>query len=280
MLMVLLMACKPKQKITKPAGVQSQVFEETGNCHLDYKSTKTLTGLIKKTQFDFKYLSAKFWADYALDGKSQGVNITLKALKDSVLWLSVTDPLLGAVEVARVLITRDSVRFMERINKRYFVGSFDTISKILRTDVDFEMLQSLLVGRSVAFYEEDERLRSSIDKEICQYILATIRKRRLRRALDKNLALKESAQIIWLDPDKYKIQRVFYTDVETNRTFDAGYSDFQVVDSLSFPHKAAFSIKAEKNLEIKLNYSKVINEKDLAFPFTIPTSYERIKRKQ
>jgi hypothetical protein len=274
-------SCRSKKNVTT---VKKDSFTDTSviinpNCKLDFKNAKALTALLKKNEFDFKWLSCKFDASSIYEGKTTDFNVTMRARKDSVIWMSITDPLLGAVEGARVLLTRDSVKFMDKMHKQYFVGGYDTLRKMLNIDdLDFGMIQSLLIGNSVEFYEEEERLRPGTDRRDCKYLLGTVRKRTIRKVMSDGKVLKEPAQSIWMDPDKFKILRIFFTDFNTNRTFDANYETFEPVDSLLFPRKMSFEIRAAHNLLIKIRYNKVSMNKELTFPYTIPSSYEKIKR--
>ena len=149
---------------------------------------------------------------------------------------------------------------------------------LLNADLDFEMVQSLMVGNSAEFYEEDEKLRSAIDDY--RYLLSTIRKRKLRKVMEKNKELKEPIQSIWLEPEIYKILRILINDFSSNRSFDATYGKFGLVDSLCFPYKVSFDIKAEKNVSIFIEYSKVTINKSQNFPFSIPEKYEQINYKE
>ncbi|MEW6467768.1 MAG: DUF4292 domain-containing protein [Bacteroidota bacterium] len=248
-------------------------------CKIDYKNARTLTALLKSNLFDFKWLSAKFSGELIFQGKTSEFNVSVRARKDSVIWMSITDPVMGAVEGARVLITRDSVKFMDRLNKRYFTGGFDTLKKLFNVDeLDFEMIQSIMVGNSVEFYEEEEKMKPGTDKTECRYFLGTVRKRKFKKAMEKGTELKDPAQSIWLDPEKFKILRIFFTDYNTNRTFDVVYDNFQPVDSMLFPHQVTFDVKAEKSVQVKIRYSKVKTDAAQSFPFTIPESYERIQK--
>jgi hypothetical protein len=280
--LLLLASCKSKKETTvteNNAGVSDTTG--VGNCKMDFKNAKALAKLLKQNQFDFMWLSAKFSTTVIYQGKSNDFNVTLKSRKDSVIWMSFTDPLLGAVEGARVMLTCDSVKFMDRINKKYFVSSYDTIRKLINVDeLDFEMLQSLLIGNSVEFYEEDEKIKSSVDRSSCKYQLGTLRKRKLKRVLSNGAILKEPAQSIWLDKEKFKILRNFFTDFNTNRTFDANYERFEKVDSLFFPFTLKFDIKAERNLKINIEYQKINVNKSQNLPFNIPSGYEQIKSKK
>ncbi len=243
----------------------------------DFKSSKVLSEKLTENEFKFTWLTSKFDAEAIVDGKTTNFTVTVRAKKDSALWMSIS-PALG-IEVARLLATQDSVKFTDRINSKYFTGDYNYISKILQTELDFDMLQSLLLGNSVSFDQEEAKLKSMIDNK--RYLLSTIRKRKLRKVLVDNSDLKgrkDLIQSIWLEPESYKISRIYIEDFNSNRTFDANYTNFQVVDSMSVPFKLTFDIKAEKLLNIKIDYSKINRvAPPQSFPFSIPAKYEKIR---
>ncbi len=251
--------------------------EVTPETRTDFKSSKVLSEKLVENEFNYTWLTSKFDAEAIVDGKSTAFNVSVRAKKDSALWMSIS-PALG-IEVARLLATQDSVKFIDRLNSKYFKGDYNYISQLLHTELDFDMLQSLLLGNSVSFDHEEEKLKSMVDNK--RYLLSTIRKRKLRKVLNENSDLrgkKELIQSIWLEPESYKISRIYIEDFNTNRTFDANYSDFKSVDSLSVPFKLVFDIKAEKNLNIKIDYSKITRTAPpQTFPFSIPAKYEKLR---
>lgn len=266
--LILAAACRPSKKITTA---------EPKKCSLDHKSAKTLIAFLKQNELKFDRLSAKFSVDFRVDSNSYSFNVTMRAKRDSIIWMSIS-PLLG-IEVAKAVLTKDSLMFVDKINGRYFKGDLNYISKILQADVDFEMLQSLLTGNSTEFYDEDEKLKPGIDS--CRYILGTVRKRKLKKVIEKNKELKDPLQTIWLIPGTYKIDKLFFNDFATNRTFEALYGAFEKVDSAqAMPRKADYYIKAQKNVAINIQYSKVTLNKVQEFPFVIPESYEPIILKE
>ncbi|MEO6883636.1 MAG: DUF4292 domain-containing protein [Bacteroidia bacterium] len=245
---------------------------------LQHESAKLLLSNLQKNEFNYNWLSAKIGVDVAIDSSSNSFNVSMRSKKDSVIWMSIS-PALG-IEVARVIITKDSIKFMDRIHHTYFKGNYSYVDSLLQTELDFEMLQSMMVGNSVAFYEDETKLKSSVSKS-GNYILSTIRKRKVRKVLEKNKELKDPVEIIFLDPVLYKITRIVIKDFDKNRTFDAKFSDFEKQDSLLFPRKANFDIKAEKHISILLDYSRInTNEKTMNVPFSIPQKYEEIDYKK
>ena len=209
------LACKTTKKIpvANPADTRA-----------DYKSPKVLASLLRQSEFNFSTLSAKFSCDAVIDSNKNSFNVAMRIKKDSAIWMSIS-PALG-IEVARALITKDSVKFIDRIHTTYFAGDFNYISKMLHTELDYEIIQSLLIGNSVEFYDDDERLRSGAVRDSNQYTLSTIRKRKLKKVLEGNKETKEPLQSIWMENGTYKIRRILFHDFNTNREFDAFFDKF------------------------------------------------------
>lgn len=259
-------SCKTHKKITL----------NNGKCLLDFKNARSLTSNLKSNEFKFDRLNARLSAETEIDSTTNSFTIVLRIKKDSIIWMSISK--LG-IEGARVLITKDSVKLLNRIKNTYFIGDFAYISKILSTDLDYEMLQSLLVGNSVEFYDEDEKIKPGIDN--CQYTLGTIRKKKLRRVMEKGKELKEPAQSIYMIPESFKIARILFYEFAPDRSFDARYYDYEVKDSTQlFPMKMNYTIKAQKNVKIDLVYNKLVLNEEQTFPFKIPENYEPVSIKE
>lgn len=262
----ILHSCKSREKITL----------NNGRCILDFKNARTLTTNLKSKEFKFDRLNAKLSAEAEVDSTSTSFTVTLRIKRDSVIWMSISK--LG-IEGARVLITKDSVKLLNRIKNNYFIGDFAYISKMLNTDLDFELLQSLLVGNSVEFYDDDEKIKPGIDD--CQYTLGTIRKNKLRKVMEKGKELKEPVQSIYMVPETFKIARILFYEFAPDRSFDARYSEYEQKDSTQlFPMKMNYTIKAQKNVKIDLVYSKIVLNEEQTFPFKIPENYEAIVVKE
>lgn len=262
-----LSSCKTRKKITL----------NNGKCLLDFKNARTLTSNLKSNEFKFDRLNAKFTAETEIDSTSASFTVTIRMKKDSLIWMSISK--LG-IEGARVLISKDSVRLVNRIKNTYFIGDFAYITKLVNTELDFEMLQSLLIGNSVEFYDDDEKIKPGIDN--CQYTLGTIRKKRLRKVMEKGKELKEPAQSIYMDPETFKIARILFYEFAPERSFNAVYSDHKPVPDSpqSFPMKMNYTIKAQKSVKMDIEYSKIVLNEEQSFPFKIPENYEQITIKE
>lgn len=263
-------SCKSKKNLAE---------HPVAKCRLDYKSAKTLAALLEKNKVSYNTLNGKVKASIVIDNKGTDFTVALRMQKDSIIWASIS-PALG-IEVIRFVATKDTLKFIDRLHSNYFVGGYDTLSKMLNTEIDLEILQSLLVGNNVDFYLEDEKLRAGIDS--CRYLLGTIRKRKLRKVIQRGKELREPAQNIWLSDSIFRISRILFREFESNREFDAKFHNFQYADmgdgqakQVSIPFSIAFMVKANKMVTINLDYTKVSINKPQTFPFSVPEGYERI----
>lgn len=275
LLPVLSFSCKSKKAIVKNQPVTT--VDTTGEkCRMDFKNAKALTQRMHENELDYTYASAKFNCELTIDGEEHSFNVSVRTRKDSVIWMSISK--LG-IDAARVLITRDTVKFTLGLTQRqYFVGDFSYVNdSLLHADLDFDMLQALLFGNSAAFYDEDEKLRAGRDKHNCQYMLSTVRKSKARKILNGDQQPKDAFQALWLDPQTFKIVMMEFNDVDTKRKFNACYDNFQPVDKYLAPFKLLYTITAEKNIKADIKYSRIGINEPQKFPFNIPSSYERIE---
>jgi hypothetical protein len=249
-------ACKPKEK-----AYRGPLFD---------RSPEFLFNKMRENEFRYDWITAKISAEVNDDGKRTSFKTAVRAKKDSVIWASIS-PALG-IEVARMVITKDSVHFMNRLNSTYFEGDFNFINNYFGVDVDFDMLQSILTGNAFAHFEEDE-FKSFVDKD--QYMLSTVRKRKLRKKIQKSDTLDLVAQSIWLEPRTFKISKFGIYDFAANKSLEVFYSNFTTVEHQLFPFKLFFIVKSDKaNSELSLQYSKVSHEGPQSIPFTVPEKYE------
>lgn len=265
-------ACRPGRKTTVE---NKEAIKPVNAGKPELRTGRFLTQKLSENEFPFQYLNAKISAEVLIDGVKNNFNVSLRARKDSLLWLSFS--VLG-VEGARFLATPDSVKFIDRLKKNYFVSDYDYLSNMLSTDIDFDLLQSMLIGNSVSFYDEEEKLSASRDS--LGYVLSTLKKRKLRKVLRTEITqaeFKDLVQRIWLSPDTYKISKIIINDFNCGRVFNAIYSDFQPVDSLLFPFRVDFMIEARKEIQVTLEYQKVSRENPGTFNFSIPSNYEKIR---
>ncbi|MCF8303234.1 MAG: DUF4292 domain-containing protein [Bacteroidales bacterium] len=231
---------------------------------------------LKKNEFAFKSLSAKFTASFVNNNKKNSIRGQIRIKKDSVIWMSIS-PMLG-IEMARVKITPDSIKFINRLESTYLETDFNYVNKFINSALDFDMLQAFLLGNDFSFYERS-RFKASIDSK--EYRLTTIERRKLKKYIDRNdPEVTIPLQKIWLNPDNFKITQVMIKElVDEKRKFEASYTSFEKLEEQLFPKSVKFEIESvDKEIEVGIDYSRVIINQTDRFPFGIPDRYQEIPR--
>lgn len=278
LLMLIGVSCKSRKHEKKT--VQTQAVDTLqAKCKLPFKSARTLSKHIKESELNYNWIVAKADVDVNIDGEDHKFDVKIKSKKDSAIWISI-QAVGGLIDIAKLNITKDSVKMVIYIKRQYFKGDFNYINDILNADLDYDMLQAALFGNSASFYDEDEKLNSIIDRVNCHYMLSTERKRKLKRIMSGQDSLKHSLQTMTLMNDSYKIVNNHFEDVTTNRVFNAQYDNFLAKDSVFAPHDVNIEIKAEKKITLKINYVRIEINVPQKIALTIPKNYDAIPIKK
>lgn len=278
MLLVSLSACKTKKKLKKDNQETAAVDTSSDRCKLDFKNAKALTKYIKENELTYNWMYAKANVESVIDGKEESFDIKVRIRKDSAMLVSI-QYLLG-IEVAKVLITRDSVKMVVYPKKQYFRGDFNYINELLHADLDFDLLQAVLFGNSAEYHDDDEKLKPVTDRQNCRYLLSTERKRKLKK-ISHGLESKKSLQVMTLDPATFKIEKNEFIDIETNRIFTANYEKYPArTDSVYAPRLVNIDIVAEKKVHLKIEYVRMEKNVPQKISINIPAKYDPIPTKK
>lgn len=228
---------------------------------------------LKENELKFDWFSGKFSLDLIIDKKKTSFSGQIRVRKDSAIWVSFS-PVLG-IEMARMLITEDSVLYLNRISNTYFAGSTEYVNNFLQTNIDFDVIQSLLLGNDLTYYENG-KFRTSYDSK--EYHLVTAGRRKLKKYVkNKEDENRIYIQNIFLDPATFKITQLRIKELEKeNKKLEAVYSNFIAIEGQLFPHHILYDIVADVPILVNIDYSRInIGEKQ-KMPFKIPEKYTRI----
>lgn len=233
---------------------------------------------MKGNNLNYRWISARFSVDYDNDSDHESCTGVVRLRKDSIIWMTISVAL-GAYTALHAKLTGDSVMFINHHEEQYFKGTYDYLDTLLREDLDFDLIQSVMVGNSLEFYNDTAKMKAYYDGKEGDYVLSTVRKRRYRRMMkNKPLHTKNDAQLIWIDPNDFHIKKIRLEDFVTKHTFEASYDDFQKEDSGStFPMHIHYEINTGKKIiKIDLKYKKINFANSESIPFIIPKKYEQI----
>lgn len=220
--LILFSSCHTKRSIIKAP------IKEKGEYYLFNK--------LKENELKYTSFSAKFSATYERNNKKTNISGIIRISKDSLIWSMIT-PVLG-IEVARISISLDTVKVINRIDKSYLINDFSFINTMLNRNLDYDMLQSLITGNDFSVYDNSS-FKASIDNKI--YKLSTYNRRKLRQLskLEDSLRSTIPLEQIYLNPETFKITKVIIKESEnTNRTFEATYANHTTIDKQMVDRKS------------------------------------------
>ncbi|MDQ2793776.1 MAG: DUF4292 domain-containing protein [Bacteroidota bacterium] len=220
---------------------------------------------VKAQNTEFDFLSIKGKAQVTMKGDKKSANLSVRMRRDSIIWVTAG---LAGFEGVRAVLTRDSVRVINRLEKTYFSGGYDYLSKLLNVPVSFAQMQTLLLGdylpapagtTPTVATEEAARQRVS-------YQLSSVLVEHLLQAGNTG-----------------RVQQLHLSDQASKRNLTVDYTDFQPIETqpvLPFAH--SLLIQAQQSaagaVTAAINYNKVeVSRARLSFPFDVPKGYRRMR---
>lgn len=214
--------------------------------------------LLSSTLKTWTYFSAKIDVELRYgEGKKFNPNASIRMYKDSLIWLS--GGLFG-IEGLRVLINKDSVVMINKLEKTYTVYKNNAFKGISDIPLTVTQLQNLIIAKPVYALELYEILLQNENRLAIAYN-------------QEKFKTQHSFQKQFLTIDTTSIR-----DKSTPNFAEARYSEYSVVNGHNFPSFTFITATSgQKIYEIELRYSDTDFETALTFPFTIPASYEKTK---
>jgi len=119
------------------------------------RTSEDLAKAIGKHNVEYDWFSAKAKIHFQSSYESGRVNSNVRIRKDSLIWMNFKK---FGLSMARMQITTDSIYVMYPFENYYERGTIEEYSKQYGIDLEFEKLQSFLVGN--VLIPEDANLRS------------------------------------------------------------------------------------------------------------------------
>lgn len=146
-----LASCKTQQPITRILPV------------VGHKSPQGVLDASESHKLKFETLSFRAATEIKNEGKTQSFKSTVRIQRDSAIWISVSA--IAGVEAARMLITPDTLKFLNRLENTYFIGPTTYLDSMVKVEMDFATLQAVLVGNMVPL-DGMEKLEKEERKEL------------------------------------------------------------------------------------------------------------------
>jgi hypothetical protein len=208
-------------------------------------------------RIDYTTFSAKVNIDYrdAVD-KNYNVNAIIRMYRDSAIWIS-ANAVLG-IEALRVLITKDSVKVLNKLEKTYSARSVDYLQEVTALPLSLRTVQDLLLGNPVY-----------LDSNVVAYSRAegTISLTSVGTLFTHLITLNEADKTL-------QRSKLDDADIIRNRTAELTYTDYESKKGGMFSTKRRIYIVEKKKLDIRLEYKSYDFDKAVEFPFSVPRNFK------
>lgn len=253
----LLAACRSTRPIQTAISKRDTAQTTVVNAGMDSaRFIQQVSQQLAANRISFQTFTSKVNVDYhGSGGKNYDVNANIRMVKDSAIWISV-NAVLG-IEAMRALITQDSVKLLDKLNKTYTARRVEYLQEITSLPLDLATLQDLIIGNPVF-----------LDSNIVSYTQSagTITLLTLGKLFKNLISVAES--------DK-TVQHIKLDDANParSRTADLSYSDYQNGNGVPFATKRTISVSEKKKLDINLDFKQYDFNESVSFPFSVPKNF-------
>jgi hypothetical protein len=230
------------------------------------KSEETSFASVLDHSFRFHTLSARLKLELNSPEKEISLKAHLKMIYDDRLQLSI-QPFLG-IEAFRIELTNDSVKILDRMNKRYITESYEKIKGKATFDFNFHNLQSLFANH--LFIPGESRISSG-----------QFRRFRVNRNKDSVLLkLKDETGLMYIfTTDKEeKLLSTSILDNSGEHSLIWNYGDFRDVGKQRFPFRMEALLTAGDKTQgfVTFTFSPPEINHPLTTDFNIPSGYKQV----
>jgi hypothetical protein len=253
-------------------------------------STNKLLNRVEKNAFEYDYLTIRrINCRFSSSETNANFRVRLKALKDEKILVSISKI---NIPVGRVLLTPDSVKYVNYLDRNYFVDDYTFLSNFLNIDLDFESIQSILSNNAFS-YRNDQRNKDfrtfETTVEDGLYLLQSEKERKMAKMEEGNEIKIERYlkrfddealifQKMYFHPRNFALTKLIIEDLTNERTLRMNFSDFEEVKNHQYPGTIEMSmISPSETISLNIKMNGFSTEKIDEIDLNIPDKYEEIR---
>ena len=244
-LLFFLIGCKSKQSVATAAANDNTEVSKIINGHY-------------ANEHDFKTLNIRANAKYVDEKQSQSINAEIRIKKDEIIWINIK--VLG-FPVAKALITPTIVSYYEKINSTYFEGDFSMLSNWLGTDLDFNKVQNLFLGKAIDDLTKDKWVSEVVEKMF-----------KLSLPNDSDVA-KE----FYFEGANFLLKKETISQASQNRNLEIRYPSYKEEKGMFLPNEINIKAEQKDKITIDIEYKNTTFNEDLSYPYSVPSGYTAVE---
>ena len=250
-------------------------------------STGRIIKNVEENAFDYDFLTIKrINCIYEDENGRTSFKANLKSINNNSILLSISKL---NILVTRLYLTPDSVKYINYMDKNYFLDDYSYLSSILNIDLDFETVQAIL-SNSIFSYRNDPKERdyknfvSYVDEN--KYVVQSYKERKLSKIVEKdkfkkvNRMLKKRddevliLQTSWIEPETFNLLKMSIEDKSNDRLAEFNFGDYTKIERNDFPGVIDIALQTDKGtVRLKIKLAGFSTEKIDSFSFKIPSFF-------
>ena len=212
---------------------------------------------VAANQIPYKTLSERTTLTWDDGNTAQQFNSNIRAKKDSLIWMSLG---MFGFEGARVLISPDSFRLINKLTNEYIVRDYNFIQSWILMPVSFEMLQQIIAGEKISINEKAKLAT----KEDSSYVLY----------LESDKLLEK----IWVDTENYTLKKILLKDKLLKQDMTITFDSYNSLNQKPFSYKRSIVIHRDAaTMKLSMDITKAHVDEELNFPFEVNEKYKRVE---
>jgi hypothetical protein len=249
LLVVVIASCKTKKTVVEQSVSKEVVVDNMA---------KEIIEKHYENKVDFQTVSIRSAADYEDQKQAISISADIRMKKDEVIWINLK---FFGIPMAKALITPTRVSYYEKANATYFDGDYSLLTKMLGTDLDFQKVQNLLLGRPI-----DDLTKEVFIAEITNSLVQL-----------KSKKQADIEKLFRFETGNYLLKEQYINQISKNRNVLVTYPSFSNQDNIFMPTGVSIIANQQNQVKINVAYKKITFNESLSYPYSIPDGYSQIK---
>lgn len=249
----LLSGCKSSQKVTT-------VDAGAAKAHAVFFDS------MMKQAFQFETISARMQVELNMSGKEMSSRVDLKMIRDSAFVLSI-QPVFG-MELFRMEMNRDSVKVIDRMNRRYVAENHQNLRGQTPIVFNFNNLQALFVNH--LFSPGEDRVTPDLYNRF----------RLIQEGRTAEIQAKDRMGLnyIFTADGEEKLLSTYISNASEDFALQWAYKDFRLAEGQPFPMLMDVTLFSDGVAEggIKMHFNRIQTNVPVRVESSVPEKYQRI----
>lgn len=234
------------------------------------KTEETFFTSVLDHSLRYETFSARMNLDFSSLKKELNSRVQVKIIYNDRMQLSV-QPVFG-IEVFRIELSDDSIKILDRMNKRYVADNYNELKQKADIDINFQNVQSLFTNR--IFVPGENHISTNHFRQF--------RVKKSDQTAELQLKGRDKTLYTFIADSDEKLLSTSIENEPQKQQLSWTYSQFQTIDNQPFPMKMTAQLSSENQIQgtATLTFSNPVLNSPVTMDFIIPAGYSRITLEQ